>query len=97
MAFWTTRSGAGRTLAVLAVAASSLNAQAAPKCDIPLQTNPKLLTAGLLFNKAFDQKATPADKAKSLSSTLKMITDDVTGVPAAPPSSLRYAVPVSLE
>ncbi len=83
MAFWTTRSGAGRTLAALAVAAGSLNAQAAAKCDLPLQSHPKLLTAGLLFNKAFDAKATPADKAKALSGTLKAITDDVTGFPAA--------------
>ncbi len=90
MAFWTTRSGAGRTLAVLAVAASSLNAQAAPKCDIPLQTNPKLLTAGLLFNKAFDAKATAADKAKSLAGTLKIITDDVTGFPAAMQPSRNF-------
>ena len=82
MAFWTTRSGTVRTLGALAVAAGSLNAQAAVKCDLPLQTHPKMLTAGLLFNKAFDQKATPVDKAKALSGTLRMMTDDVTGFPA---------------
>ena len=82
MAFWTTRTGICRTLSALAVAAGSLNAQAAAKCDLPLQTNPKLLIAGSLFNGVFKPNATPADKAKALSGTLKTITDNVTGFPA---------------
>ena len=82
MAFWTTRSSARRTLAALAIAAGTLNAQAAAKCDLPLQTHPKLLIATSLFNGAFKDNATPADKAKALSGTLKTITDDVTAFPA---------------
>ncbi|NJK42560.1 MAG: hypothetical protein HC937_02325 [Aquincola sp.] len=63
------------------VCATTLGAQAA-KCDLPLQSNPKMLTAGLVFNGVFKPNATPADKAKSLASTVKALTDDVTGFPA---------------
>jgi len=90
MAFWTTRSGTRRTLAALAVAAGSLNAQAAAKCDLPMQSHPKMLTAGLLFNGAFKDKAMPAEKAKALSSTLKALTDDVSGFPAAVQPSRNF-------
>ncbi|MCC7053364.1 MAG: hypothetical protein IT355_08850 [Gemmatimonadaceae bacterium] len=81
MAFWTTRSGA-RILVALAMAGGSLGAQAAAKCDLNLQSHPKLLTAGLVFNGIFKATATPADKAKGLASTVKALTDDVTGFPA---------------
>ncbi len=81
MALLITRRGAGRTLAAMVVCATTLSAQAA-KCDLPLQANPKMLTAGLVFNSVFKPAATPADKAKSLSSTVKALTDDVTGFPA---------------
>lgn len=81
MAFWTTRRGAGRSLAALAVLATSLGAQA-PKCDLPLQSHPKLLTAGLVFNGVFKPAAKPEEKAKALANTVKSLTDDVTGFPA---------------
>jgi tetratricopeptide (TPR) repeat protein len=81
MALWITRRGATRSLAALVVSATTLGAQAA-KCDLPLQSNPKLLTAGLVFNGVFKPNAAPADKAKALSSTVKSLTDDVTGFPA---------------
>ena len=81
MAFWTIRGGAGRSLTALAVFATSLGAQA-PKCDLPLQSHPKMLTAGLVFNGVFKPAATPADKAKVLATTVKALTDDVTGFPA---------------
>lgn len=90
MAFWTTRSGPRRALTALALAASSLQAQAAVKCDLPLQSNPKLLTAGLLFNGAFKPAAKPEEKTKALAATLKAITDDVTGFPAAVQPSRNF-------
>jgi len=90
MAFWFTRSSTRRTLAALAFAAGSLEAQAAAKCDLPLQSHPRMLTAGLLFNGAFKDKATPTEKAKSLSSTLKALTDDVTGFPPAVQPSRNF-------
>ncbi len=80
MAFWTTGSGLRRTLTLLATA-GSLGAQA-PKCDIPIQTQPKLLPAGLMFNSVFRPTNKPEDKAKALAGTVKALTDDVTGFPA---------------
>lgn len=82
MAFWTTRGGLRRSIAALAVATGSLGAQA-PKCDIPIQNQAKLLPASLMFNGAFKPNAKPEDKAKSLTGTVKALTDDVTGFPAA--------------
>lgn len=82
MAFGTTRGGLRRSLAALAVAAGSLGAQA-PKCDIATQTQAKLFPASLLFNGAFKPNAKPEDKLKSLAGTVKALTDDVTGFPAA--------------
>lgn len=81
MALWTTRSGAGRSLAALVVFATSLGAQA-PKCDLPLQSHPKLLTAGLVFNGVFKPAVKPEEKVKALAATVKALTDDVTGFPA---------------
>ncbi len=81
MALWTTRCGAGRSLAALVVLATSLGAQA-PKCDIPLQT-PMMLKSGLLFNGVFKQNVKPEEKVKALQGTLKSLTDNVTGFPAA--------------
>ena len=80
MAFWTTRGGARRTLAALLVFGTSLGAQA-PKCEISLD-HPRLLTAGLVFNGVFKANAKPEEKAKSLSTTVKNLTDEVTGFPA---------------
>ena len=81
MAFRTLRGDMRCSLAAFALVASSLGAQAA-KCDIPIQTQPKLLPASLMFNSAFKQNATAAEKAKALSLTVKALTDDVTGFPA---------------
>jgi tetratricopeptide (TPR) repeat protein len=81
MSFRTLRSGIRCSLAAVALVAGSLGAQA-PKCEIPIQTQAKLLPASLMFNSAFKQTATPAEKAKALSSTVKALTDDVTGFPA---------------
>ena len=81
MAFWTTRSAAVRSLSALALAAGSLAAQA-PKCDLPMQAHPRLLTAGLQFNGVFKPTAKPEDKAKALQSVVKTLTDDVAGFPA---------------
>lgn len=89
MAFRTTRSGA-RILAALALAGSTLGAQAAAKCDLPLQSHPKLFTAGLSFNNVFKQGATDADKAKNLAATVKALTDDITGFPAAVQPSRNF-------
>jgi len=77
MAFWTT---CGRAVALLLVAAGLIRAQA-PKCDLPMQSNPKMLTAGLVFNGLFKKDAKPEDKAKSLMATVKALTDDVTAFP----------------
>ena len=92
MLFWTTRAGTWRMFAALTVAAGSLNAQATPKCDLPMQSHPKMLTAGLMFNGAFKPAAKPEDKAKALAGTLKMITDDVTGFPAPVQPSRNFLV-----
>lgn len=81
MSFRTLRGGMRRSMAALVVLASSLGAQA-PKCEIQIQTQAKLLPASLMFNSVFKQNATPAEKAKSLASTVKALTDDVTGFPA---------------
>jgi tetratricopeptide (TPR) repeat protein len=89
MALWITRRGAGRSLAALVMCATTLGAQAS-KCELPLQTNPKMLTAGLVFNGVFKPTATPADKAKVLSLTVKALTDDVTGFPADVQSSRNF-------
>jgi tetratricopeptide (TPR) repeat protein len=70
-----------RSLALSALGAVSLAAQAA-KCDLPQQTHPKMLAAGLSFNGAFKAGATPEAKAKALASTVKALTDDVSGFPA---------------
>jgi len=80
MAFWTAARGTRRTLTLLAVA-GSLGAQA-PKCDIPVQSQAKLLPAGLMFNSVFKPTNKPEDKAKALAGTVKALTDDVTGFPA---------------
>ncbi|MDZ7632245.1 MAG: hypothetical protein U5K74_13095 [Gemmatimonadaceae bacterium] len=88
MAFWTTRCGAGRSLAALVVLATSLGAQS-PKCDLPLQT-PKMLTSGLLFNGVFKPNAKPEDKVKALQGTLRALTNDVTGFPAADQPSRNF-------
>lgn len=80
MAFLTARRAAARSLAALVVCAASLGAQA-PKCDLPLQSHPKLLTAGLVFNGVFKPAAKPEDKAKALVLTVKALTDDVTAFP----------------
>lgn len=81
MAFWTTRSGLRRSFAALTVAAGSLGAQA-PKCDIPIQNQAKLLPASLIFNSAFKANVKPEEKVKALTGTVKALTDDVTGFPA---------------
>jgi len=67
-------------LTALVVCAGSLGAQA-PKCDLPLQSHPKMLTAGLVFNSVFKPAAKPEEKAKALASTVKALTDDVTLFP----------------
>ncbi len=69
-----------RPLAALTLVSSMLGAQA-PKCDIPLQSESKLLTASLVFNGVFKPGATPDVKAKALTSTVKALTDNVTGFP----------------
>ncbi len=81
MALWTTRRSAAQTLGALVLCAVSLDAQA-PKCDLPLQSHPKMLTAGLVFNGVFKAGAKPEDKAKALTLTMKALTDDVTQFPA---------------
>ncbi len=81
MALWTTRSGVAGTIAALALVATSLNAQA-PKCDLPLQAHPKMLTAGFQFNGVFKKDAKPEEKVKALAGTLKALTDDIAGFPA---------------
>jgi tetratricopeptide (TPR) repeat protein len=63
------------------LAAGTLGAQA-PKCELPMQAHPKLLTAGLQFNGVFKPTAKPEDKAKALQAVVKTLTDDVTGYPA---------------
>jgi tetratricopeptide (TPR) repeat protein len=89
----TTRSGVRRTLTALAVAAGSLNAQAAPaKCTLPLESNGKLLLALQVFNGMFKPNATQADKAKALTGTMRAITDDVTGFPANMQASRNFLV-----
>lgn len=80
MALWTIRSGAVRSLAALVIVSTSLGAQA-PKCDLPLQAHPKMLTAGLVFNSVFKPAAKPEEKVKALQSTLKALTDDVASFP----------------
>ncbi len=95
MASWTTRSSARRSLAALVVFATSLGAQA-PKCDLPVQAHPKLLTAGLVFNGVFKPGAKPEDKAKALSSTVKSLTDDVTGFPAPMQPSRNFLLAQAL-
>jgi tetratricopeptide (TPR) repeat protein len=82
MASWTLRGAAVRTLAALTVLTGTLGAQAA-KCDIPMQGEAKLLTAGLVFNGAFKAGATPDAKAKALQGTVKALTDAPAGFPAA--------------
>lgn len=81
MASWTTRRAALRSLSALVLVAGSLGAQA-PKCDLPMQSHPKLLTAGLQFNAVFKPAAKPEDKAKALQTVIRTLTDDVTGYPA---------------
>ncbi len=81
MAFWTSRSAARRSLAALVVLAGSLGAQA-PKCDLPMQAHPRLLTAGLQFNGVFKATAKPEEKVKALQTVVKTLTDDVAGIPA---------------
>ncbi len=81
MALWTTRRCAAHSLAALMLSAGALDAQA-PKCDLPLQSHPKMLTAGLVFNGVFKPAAKPEEKAKALASTVKALTDDVTLFPA---------------
>ncbi len=80
MASWTTRGTARQALTALAVVAGSLGAQA-PKCDLPMQAHPKLLTAGLQFNGVFKPTAKPEDKAKALQTVVKTLTDDVASFP----------------
>jgi tetratricopeptide (TPR) repeat protein len=81
MAFWTTFNAVRRSLTAVAVVAGSLGAQAA-KCDLPMQSHPRLLTAGLQFNGVFKAGAKPEDKAKSLQTVVKSLTDDVAAIPA---------------
>ena len=81
MAFRTTRTAARRSLTALAVVAGSLGAQAA-KCELPMQTHPKLLTAGLQFNGVFKPTAKPEDKVKALQTVIKTLTDDLAAYPA---------------
>ncbi len=81
MAFGPTRSAALRSLSALVLVAGPLGAQA-PKCDIPMQTHPRLLTAGLQFNGVFKPAAKPEDKVKALQTVVKTLTDDVSGYPA---------------
>ena len=49
-----------------------------------------MLTAGLMLNGAFKANAAQADKAKALAGTVKALTDDVTGFPAAVQPSRNF-------
>jgi tetratricopeptide (TPR) repeat protein len=95
MAFWTTRSAARRSIAALVVFAGSLGAQA-PKCDLPMQSHPRLLTAGLQFNGVFKPTAKPEEKAKALQSVVKTLTDDVAGIPAPMQPSRNFLLAQAL-
>ena len=90
-----TYQAARRALAALLVSVP-LHAQAAAKCDLPLQSHPKMLTAGMQFNAAFKEKSTPADKVKALQATVKSLTDDVTGFPAAVQPSRNFLLSQAL-
>ncbi|MCU0626964.1 MAG: tetratricopeptide repeat protein [Gemmatimonadaceae bacterium] len=65
------------TLAVLALGTSVLGAQA-PKCDIPTQNEPGLITANIAFGGAFRKDVTPEAKAKALAATVKALTENPT-------------------
>ncbi len=95
MAFWTNRRAAHRALAALVACAGALGAQA-PKCELPMQAHPRLLTAGLQFNGVFKATAKPEEKVKALQAVVKTLTDDVLGMPAPMQPSRNFLLAQAL-